>query len=233
MLVTFDDGFLSNPGLFDPESQSDEDQAFFASIDPLVRDGITERLQTIFGDTPIALSFDSANPPDEPYSTLRFSPERVLADDTTLNDAALPPTDPTRPECATRVVFGRVLPEGALLDPGNSKQDDQAVVYVGSFQGRGATCQSAAINSVNNIVLGLSQTAAHEIGHLIGLYHVALTDIMDRSPTQAFQRELGFQPGQLLIDAVSDGQVTSTVLTTVKQDPSLYFSSAFAADSPQ
>lgn len=232
ILVTFDEGFLSDPGLFDPESQTPEDQAFLASIADQVREGIIQRLQTIFAGTPLVLSFDPGSPPDPPHSTLRFSPERVPATDATLTDSALPPSDPTRPECAQRVVFGEILPQGALLDPGNSRPDDSAIVYVGSFQGRGATCQSAAINSVNNIVLGLAQTAAHEIGHLVGLYHVPLTDIMDRSPTQAFQRELSFEPGQILIDSVTSGEITSTVLTTVKQNPELYFSSIFTSTAP-
>ena len=85
---------------------------------------------------------------------------------------------------------------------------------------------------MNNIILGLAQTAAHEIGHLVGLYHVPLTDIMDRSPTGAFQRELVLARGQLLIDSQTvqpNGTVTTStsVLTTVLQDPDLYFRSIF------
>ena len=85
---------------------------------------------------------------------------------------------------------------------------------------------------MNNIVLGLSQTAAHEIGHLVGLFHVALTDIMDRSPTLAFQRELSFARGQVLIDArteLADGtaEASSLLLTSVIQDPEIYFGSNF------
>lgn len=232
VLVVFEDGFLSRPGLTDSLVQLSPDAPFLESIADQVRGGIVDRLLSLFDGTPVVLSFDAENPPDAPFSTLRFSPDRVLADDTTLLDSALPPTDPTRPECSVRVVFGEVLPRGKRLDPGNRQLDDEAVVYVGSFQGRGPTCQSAVINSVNNIVLGLSQTGAHEIGHLIGLYHVQLTDIMDRSPTLAFQRELTFQRGQVLIDSTSGGEVTTTVLTTVTQDPTRYFASVFASDAP-
>lgn len=230
--IVFADNFLSDPGLFDPTSGDVSDQQFFESISGQIQDGIIQRLQTIFTNTPIAIVTPSDPIPSSPYSTLTFFPDRVVADDPTLTDSALPPADPTRPECQVRVVFGEVLPRGTNLDPGNQIHDDDATVYVGSFQGRSETCQSAAINSINNIVLGLSQTAAHEIGHLVGLYHVPLTDIMDRSPTQAFQRELVFDRGQLLIDAQTTSfggtsEISTILLTTVMQDPAFYFLANF------
>lgn len=234
ILIEFDAGYLHNPGLYDPQSQTLEEQAFLESLSDTVREGIVQRLRAIFQATPITILMQGDPLPAGPISRVIFSPLRILAGDQTVTDAALPPLDPTRPECQERVIFGEVLPRGANLDPGNRLLDDSAMVYVGSFQGRGETCQSAAINSVNNIVLGLSQTAAHEIGHLIGLYHVPLTDIMDRSPTQAFQRELALGRGQLLIDAqtissTGTSEISTLLLTTVVQDPDFYFRANFTA----
>ena len=110
---------------------------------------------------------------------------------------------------------------------GNQKLDDEAVVYVGSFQGRGETCRSAATDSVNNVVLTLAQTAAHEIGHLVGFYHTQLIDIMNRSATLGFQRELNFERGQIEIEVQRNGQIITEALTTVIQEPALYFLTNF------
>ena len=232
VLVVFAPNFLTGPGLLDPQSGTTDELSFLQAISGTVREGILARLVSIFAGTPVEILTDGDPLPTEPFSTVTLLPDRVVAEDPLLTDSALPPFDPSRPECQERVVFGEVLPRGVRLDPGNQVPDDKAVVYVGSFQGRGETCRSAALDSVNTIVLGLAQTTAHEIGHLVGLFHVPLTDLMDRSPTLAFQRELSFQRGQVLIDArteLSDGtaEVTSLILTSVIQDPAAYFSANF------
>lgn len=233
VLITFDDNFLTDPGLFDPDSGTQEQQDLLAEISDQVRDGIIERLNTIFAGTPIEIFDEREGQPDAPFSTLTFSPERVEANVSELSIDAVATPLSDRPECDDVVIFGEVLPRGAGQDPGNQIQDDDAVVYVGSFQGRGETCQSSAIDSVNNIVMGLAQTGAHEIGHLVGLYHVALFDIMDRSPSMAFQRELDFARGQVLVEqeiGTTGGQtdIATIVLTNIIQDPAIYFDAVFS-----
>ncbi len=232
VVIRFEDGYLSDPGLFDPESGTVDEQALLESISGQVRTGIVERLQTIFEGTPIDVTDESDGLPEGVFSIVTISPERrVAADNDFAVDSAIPVA--ADPACADRVIFGEVFPEGTTQDPGNRVLDDEAIVYVGSFQGRGETCRTAATNSINNVILGISQTAAHEIGHLVGLYHVALVDLMDRSPSRAFQRELSFSRGQVLTEALveqADGStmLTTTVLTTVIQDPDRYFRSAFS-----
>ena len=76
-------------------------------------------------------------------------------------------------------------------------------------------------------MLSLAQTGAHEIGHLVGLLHVEPVDIMNRSATLAFQRELTFDRGQVQIERTIGGVVTTDVLTTVIQSPDLYFRANF------
>ena len=81
-------------------------------------------------------------------------------------------------------------------------------------------------------MLTLSQTAAHEIGHLIGLRHVEQIDIMNRSATLAFQRELEMVRGQVQFDRPANGTVVSEVLTTIIQDPARYMDAVFDTEAP-
>ncbi|MCP4251500.1 MAG: hypothetical protein GY778_31065 [bacterium] len=223
MQVSFEDDFLTGPGLFDPESGDDEELQFLEDITPLVRDEILRQLRQTFEGTPVEIIDEFELLPDEPVARLVYRPDRVLAEDPDLVDVALPPPDPTRPECQTRVVFGEVLPRGTRQDPGNAILDDEASVYVGSFQGRGENCRTSIVNSLNNVAFVLAQTGAHEIGHLVGLYHVAQLGLMNRSAMLSFRNDLAFARGQVLVD-VASGALT---LTTVIQDPEFYFRAAF------
>lgn len=227
--VVFEDGFLTEPGLLDPVDGTAADRAFLESIETVARDEVVATLQTIFEGTPIDI-VASDDRSEDTVSTLTYSPLRVLADQDDVNDAALPPADPNRPQCQVRVVFGEVLPTGTEIDPGNRDLSDEAVVYVGSFQGRGEACWTSAVTSLRSIVLTLSQTGAHEIGHLVGLHHVEQIAIMNRSATLAFQRELAFARGQIQIDRLVGGQIRSEVFPAIVQEPDVYFQSIFESE---
>lgn len=220
--VLFEDDFLTDPGLLDPESGTDEELDFLENITETVRQGIVDQLRDIFADTPIEIIELSDPDPDEPFSTLTYRPDRVLAEDSSASDVVLILSDPDNPECAQRVVFGQVLPDGIRADAGNAVPDDDAIVNVGSFQGRGLDCRTAVTNSLNFVILALSQTGAHEIGHLVGLFHTGQIDIMNRA-TLAFQRQLTLGRGQLEIETPNGVEV----LTSIIQDPDIYFQSAF------
>lgn len=230
--VLFAPDFLTAPGLLDPVDGTDDDRAVLEGLAGTVQTEVLEMLRDIFSETPIQIIGADEALPDEPFSTLTFLPDRVIAEDQDVLDAALPALDPTRPQCQVRVIFGEILPRRAAEDVGNRIPDDDAVVYVGSFQGRGRECWTAVINSVNNIVFAIAQTGAHEIGHLIGLVHVEQIDLMNRSATLALLRELDFLRGQVQVERTSNGTTATEVFTSVVQDPRVYFESIFDPASP-
>lgn len=225
--VVFAPDYLTGPGLFDPLSGTEADRVFLDSISAHVRDEIVAYLRGIFLETPVQIFTEADVLPDGPVSRLLYLPDRVIASDQEIIDAALPPPDPTRPECQIRVTFGEMLPRGTKQDPGNSRLDDEAAVYVGSFQGRGETCRTAILDSVNAAVLTLAQAGAHEIGHLVGLYHVEQIQIMNRAATMAFQRELDFGRGQVQIERLIGEQIVAEVFPAIVQEPEVYWRFAF------
>ncbi len=226
--IVFKEGFLTEPGLYDPDSMTDDEKQLLVDLSDQVATGIVDRLRTIFADTPIEIVAEWDPLPDAPYSTLYYDPQRVLADEQDIHDVALPPADPTRPECQVRVIFGEVLPRGLMQDPGNRVLDDEAAVYVGSYQGRGESCRTRVTDSVNNMVLALAQTGAHEIGHLVGLMHTEQVTLMHRSATLAFMRELAFDRGQVQIETGQSTDVFTEVLTPIIQDPAFYWQTNFS-----
>ncbi len=226
--VIFREGYLTEPGLYDPDSMTDDEKQLLVDLSDQVAAGIVDRLRTIFADTPIEIVAQWDPLPDAPYSTLYYDPQRVLAEEQDIHDVALPPADPDRPECQVRVIFGEVLPRGLMQDPGNRVLNDEAAVYVGSYQGRGETCRTRVTDSVNNMVLALAQTGAHEIGHLVGLMHTEQVTLMHRSATLAFMRELAFDRGQVQIETGQNTDVFTEVLTPIIQDPAFYWQTNFS-----
>lgn len=245
VVVSFEPDFLIAPTSSDDEAMlfTDDEATLLRSISETVRVGILDRLRDVFAGTPIEVHDEADGLPESPYSKVTFKADRVLAEigpSGALTDSVAPLAAAGGDDCDAPVVFGELLPRGAPTDTGNQILDDSAAVYVGSFAGESAACRTATFNSVNNLVFGLSRTAAHEIGHLIGLQHVPGFDIMQRSPDLSAQRDLSFGRGLIVIDgeAPEDERDEGVLpgasrlflffgLSNVIQDPDLYFRANF------
>ncbi len=132
--VVFEEDFLTNPGLVDPTSFTQDEIRTLADITNPVRTQVVERLRVIFADTPIDILTEYDPLPAGAYSVLTYKGQRRQAAPGEFNDVTIPPLLPEHPECQDQVVFGEVLNNATMVDVGNSLPNDQAVVYVGSFQ---------------------------------------------------------------------------------------------------
>ena len=226
--VEFEADFLA-AGLADPDSTTlADDRAFLRAVEPTVRNDIVLHLQQIFVDSHVTI-LGPADARPANCSVLRYSGEAVFPDgqdSTAFVDAIRTSRD--NASCPQLVVYGEVLPRGTGIDPGNQDPSDAAEVFTGSFR-RPPNCMGSTFvtNSLNNIVNTLSLAGAHEAGHLLGLTHSALEGIMAAQPTAAFQRQLIFQRSQI-IQVVDQAEGSFNVVTTIVQDPQLYFDNIFS-----
>lgn len=215
IVVEFEADFLVN-GLSDPTTDNAGDRQLLMSIEPLVRDGVIHELNGLFANTGVEILAAGTERPAA-HSSLLFTGARQTA--TGTEPDALPVAG-----CDQTVVFGELLPHGVNIDPGNHDPEDAAIVYVGSFRATG-DCPDPGfvINSASNIINALSLAGAHEIGHLLGLNHTALDGLMAASPSFAFQRQLQFERGQIVVGYGDDLQI----VTAVVQDPEVYLANIF------
>jgi hypothetical protein len=226
--IEFEDDFLAM-GLTDTNSASvDEDRAFLRAIEPTVRADIVTRLREIFVDAHVTILAPGDTRPTE-CSIVRYLGRAVFPTDqeaASFVDALRTTRDGA--SCPQLVVYGEVLPRGTGIDPGNQDHSDSAVVFTGSFT-RPPGCMGSTFvtNSITNIINTLSLAGAHEAGHLLGLTHSALEGIMAAQPTLAFQRQLVFQRSQI-IQVLDQSAGSFNVVTTIVQDPQLYFDNIFA-----
>lgn len=236
VVLVFESDYLVDPqggaqarGLFDPELYNDADRMFLMSIDPEIRDGILLRQLEIFEEFPVTFLLEH-DPRPANCSVLTFKGAREEGEDRDSVRVA---------GCEDSVIFGRVLPRGSNLDAGNQCPNDQAEVYVGSFRDTQNCDTPFTADSINNIINTLALTAAHEIGHLLGLNHTTLDGLMARVPSSAYQRQLSFQRSQVIPD---QAQASTTedgagrrfnVYTLIVQDPKVYFGCIFDMEGTQ
>ena len=217
--VKFEEDFLV-VGLFDGDADDEAARQRLADIEPIVREGIIERLSEVFSGTGVTIvaAGEGQRPADQ--SLLTYRGRREFVSDQGQDTISVI-------GCADSVIFGEVLSSGGQIDAGNRDPNDEAIVYVGSFRGTGACDPGLVLNSTNNIINALTITGTHETGHLLGLTHTALAGIMSPTPTVAFQRQLALQRSQIVWDPDADAQQLE-VVTNVIQDPDVYFARLFS-----
>lgn len=107
-----------------------------------------------------------------------------------------------------RITFGSAhadfLGWSTWLDQYNTDQADMAVVFTGSF----SADTLGFTPSIDSLGTAIANVASHELGHLLGLYHVRdSTALMDESaPARALIRKQAFKPAPLAFEVFPIGQ---------------------------
>ncbi len=169
---------------------TDDERAFLAEIEPAIRGLICDRLNAVFVSYGMTVfeSADEAGP--GVFSTVYFTGDLgPPSDDLFDTTEARPATGPDGFAEPLWILYG-----AAGADLGNHVPDDDAIVFVGSFIG-----QRLLEMSINDMVNIFAHSAAHEMGHLLGLYHVfRRSDIMWGRPNVAFSRDIDFGRAQVV-----------------------------------
>ena len=76
VLVVFEDGYLTEPGLVDPDSFTADERQLLADLSDVVRTGVIDRLRVIFDGTPIEILTEDEPLPASPYARLVFTARR-------------------------------------------------------------------------------------------------------------------------------------------------------------
>lgn len=107
----------------------------------------------------------------------------------------------------TRITFGSThadfLGWSTWLDQYNTDRADMAVVFTGSF----SADTLGFTPSIDSLGTAIANVASHELGHLLGLYHVRdSTALMDETaPARALIREQAFKPAPLAFEVFPIG----------------------------
>jgi len=183
-----------------------EQEELLVRIEPLVKEYIVKRLRNVLEPYGMTVFDDPNKVADGPFSTVYFTNTvgPVWTGDDLWDTTVAPGQDPnsSNPQL---ILYGT-----AGGDPGNRIHDDDAIVFVGSFIG-----QPLLKASVNDMVNILAHTAAHEMGHLVGLQHVYRTsDIMWGRPSYAYPRDIDFGMAQVVFG--------TSLVEYMYQDPNRY-----------
>lgn len=193
------------------ETEQSDARVFLGDAQALVEDLIAERLSNLFAGFGMQVVTDPADFTDAstPYSTIYFTSQRRRAPDDLLFDT-VPMLAPADPGGVINLYYGF---SGTANDIGNRIPDDDAIVYAGSFGGCNLEVLSTDIASLAN---ALSNAAAHEMGHLLGLQHTFRRwDIMGEQASNTLVVELGFGRSQLVING--------RTMPYLRQNPEKYF----------